>query len=274
MPSASRNQKRAAADGEAPRKRWKPAPAQKSFLEAFFLICDLPNRVTVDALSRTLNIDPRQVRIWFQNRRQRLRKEHTDDGEPKAKNDARESGHPFSATFSSTPGIEPFLLGHMTAAWAIVTGTPAEALKGEKTPAPVTTVDFRSFLSQIPAIDRQPTPTTSASEGSHGAPSEAPTSPASTADLLSPASDAAQAAFAAMPSVDSFHQKLQPMGIHYPNLPSSWADLIPAPASAPAPAQAPAPAPQAPAGLEDILAQDPFFLDNISVEEMCQALDL
>jgi len=60
------------------KKRWKPSDSQKAFLEAFFVICNLPNRPTVEALARTLCIGARQVRIWFQNRRQRVRRGQGD----------------------------------------------------------------------------------------------------------------------------------------------------------------------------------------------------
>lgn len=244
---------------DAPRKRWKPAPAQKSFLEAFFLICDLPNRVTVDALSRTLNIDQRQVRIWFQNRRQRLRKEHgttKDASDSGGKTDTRDeaASHPF-ATFSSTPGMEPFLLGHMTAAWAIVTGTPAEALKGETSPAPAKDMDFHDML----AASAPP----SVGERRHSG----STTSVDVVNVMSGSSDAESAPPSPSPVRDSFSVGAVPTTAE-----AFYDHAIPAGYDNAFGTEAWATAPAAPQPVDYIRLED--LLEGITVDDMCRALDM
>lgn len=57
-------------------KRWRPLPAQKVTLEAVFEECNTPSRFTVATIASVLDVEPHKVRIWFQNRRQRIRKRH------------------------------------------------------------------------------------------------------------------------------------------------------------------------------------------------------
>jgi len=56
-------------------KRWRVTAQETSFLEAVFLRTRKPSRATIDHLAKSLNVRPRQVQVWFQNRRQRWRKE-------------------------------------------------------------------------------------------------------------------------------------------------------------------------------------------------------
>lgn len=56
-------------------KRWRVTAAETSFLEAVFERTRKPSRATIEHLAGSLAVRPRQVQVWFQNRRQRWRKE-------------------------------------------------------------------------------------------------------------------------------------------------------------------------------------------------------
>lgn len=64
------------------RRRWRPTPAQRQLLEAVFSVSNMPSRFTVDALATMLGVSSRQARIWFQNKRLRLRQQHGADAVP------------------------------------------------------------------------------------------------------------------------------------------------------------------------------------------------
>lgn len=56
-------------------KRWRVTSAETSFLETVFLRTPKPSRATIEHTASTFGVQPRQVQVWFQNRRQRWRKE-------------------------------------------------------------------------------------------------------------------------------------------------------------------------------------------------------
>ena len=55
--------------------RWTPTDQQKGILETVFAADSFPSFALRKQLAEQLAIEPRQVQIWFQNRRQRERKE-------------------------------------------------------------------------------------------------------------------------------------------------------------------------------------------------------
>jgi len=57
------------------RKRWRVSPDETRVLEMVFALTPRPNKAAIQQLSATLRVTPRQVQVWFQNRRQRWRKE-------------------------------------------------------------------------------------------------------------------------------------------------------------------------------------------------------
>jgi len=61
--------------------RWNITPAQRRLLERTYRTHPYPVLSLREQLGRELNVTPRQVQIWFQNRRQRTRKGGPDDGE-------------------------------------------------------------------------------------------------------------------------------------------------------------------------------------------------
>ena len=58
----------------ARKTRWRPSGVQKITLERMFKDNMLPEPHTVHAVAEELALAPKQVRIWFQNQRQRRRK--------------------------------------------------------------------------------------------------------------------------------------------------------------------------------------------------------
>ncbi|KAJ1638314.1 hypothetical protein T492DRAFT_944953 [Pavlovales sp. CCMP2436] len=64
-----------ASELKARNKRWRVTSSETSFLEAVFLKTRKPSRATTEHLAHRLAVRPRQAQVWFQNRRQRLRKE-------------------------------------------------------------------------------------------------------------------------------------------------------------------------------------------------------
>lgn len=65
-----------------PPTRWNITPAQRRLLERTYKTTPYPVFALREQLGRQLNVTPRQVQIWFQNRRQRSRKgvrEEEDD---------------------------------------------------------------------------------------------------------------------------------------------------------------------------------------------------
>ncbi|KAG8462701.1 hypothetical protein KFE25_004677 [Diacronema lutheri] len=67
------------AEGKCRNKRWRVTSAETSFLEAVFLRTRKPSRATIEHLATSLAVRPRQVQVWFQNRRQRWRKEFSSE---------------------------------------------------------------------------------------------------------------------------------------------------------------------------------------------------
>lgn len=67
------------AEGKSRNKRWRVTSAETSFLEAVFLRTRKPSRATIEHLANSLAVRPRQVQVWFQNRRQRWRKEFSSE---------------------------------------------------------------------------------------------------------------------------------------------------------------------------------------------------
>mmetsp|Transcript_19967 Transcript_19967/g.46862 ORF Transcript_19967/g.46862 Transcript_19967/m.46862 type:complete len:250 (+) Transcript_19967:99-848(+) len=68
---------------KARNKRWRVTGAETSFLEAVFLRTRKPSRTTTEHLAHNLAVRPRQVQVWYQNRRQRLRNQSpTSPGSP------------------------------------------------------------------------------------------------------------------------------------------------------------------------------------------------
>jgi Homeodomain-containing transcription factor len=58
---------------KARRPRWTPSEDAKVLLETIFSADSFPTLAVRNQLASQLGIDPRQVQIWFQNRRQRER---------------------------------------------------------------------------------------------------------------------------------------------------------------------------------------------------------
>jgi hypothetical protein len=61
-------------------KRWRVTDSETSFLEAVFLLrTRKPSRATIEHLAGLLAVRSRQIQVWFQNRRQRWRKEYSEE---------------------------------------------------------------------------------------------------------------------------------------------------------------------------------------------------
>ena len=54
-----------------PRRRWKITHTQTSYLKLFFSSRPFPSQNDLDQISSTLGVTKRQVKVWFQNHRQR-----------------------------------------------------------------------------------------------------------------------------------------------------------------------------------------------------------
>lgn len=57
------------------RSRWRVSMRETDVLEAVFASSPRPNKNTIQQLATLLTVKPRQVQVWFQNRRQRWRKD-------------------------------------------------------------------------------------------------------------------------------------------------------------------------------------------------------
>lgn len=59
------------ASSKSPKTRWRILPSGQKLLEAVYAQTPLPSSETRDALATQLGATPRQVQVWFQNKRQR-----------------------------------------------------------------------------------------------------------------------------------------------------------------------------------------------------------
>jgi len=64
-----------AQDSQNARSRWRVSARETNVLEAVFSQSPRPNKNTIVQLATMLGVKPRQVQVWFQNRRQRWRKD-------------------------------------------------------------------------------------------------------------------------------------------------------------------------------------------------------
>ena len=71
------------------RPRWTPTETDKALLETIFVADSFPTFSVRKQLAEQLNVDSRQVQIWFQNRRQR---ERVRQGAAAREAEAAESG--------------------------------------------------------------------------------------------------------------------------------------------------------------------------------------
>lgn len=62
-------------DAPNSRSRWRVSAHETNVLEAVFASSPRPNKNTIHQLATMLGVKPRQVQVWFQNRRQRWRKD-------------------------------------------------------------------------------------------------------------------------------------------------------------------------------------------------------
>lgn len=60
------------------RTRWRVSPQESKVLECVFKLTPRPNKATIQQLALALNVKQRQVQVWFQNRRQRWRKDFAE----------------------------------------------------------------------------------------------------------------------------------------------------------------------------------------------------
>ena len=91
------------------RPRWTPTETDKALLETIFVADSFPTFSVRKQLAEQLNVDSRQVQIWFQNRRQR---ERVRQGAAAREAEAAESGDqddcsPVRETKSAAPLAAP-----------------------------------------------------------------------------------------------------------------------------------------------------------------------
>ena len=75
--------------------RWTPTDQQKGILETVFAADSFPSFALRKQLAEQLAIEPRQVQIWFQNRRQRERLKGSAVAQPPPPPDAGAAPSPF-----------------------------------------------------------------------------------------------------------------------------------------------------------------------------------
>jgi len=68
----------APASAVATKRRWTPPASALALLETIYRADSVPTLAVRNQIAHELSIDPRQVQIWFQNRRQRSKREATD----------------------------------------------------------------------------------------------------------------------------------------------------------------------------------------------------
>jgi len=91
----------AAEEGGENRRRWAPSESDKTLLEERYGVDPFPSAAVRTELAARLNIAPRQVQVWFQNRRQ---KERAKNNAQKANDVAPPS--PDSSSSASTKGFD------------------------------------------------------------------------------------------------------------------------------------------------------------------------
>ena len=67
-------------DGDCASARWKISGDSKTMLEQEFLRKRFPSPRSKKRLAEELNVEPRRIQVWFQNRRQRERKMKSSSG--------------------------------------------------------------------------------------------------------------------------------------------------------------------------------------------------
>ena len=77
------------------RPRWTPTETDKALLETIFVADSFPTFSVRKQLAEQLNVDSRQVQIWFQNRRQRERLKGSAVAQPPPPPDAGAAPFPF-----------------------------------------------------------------------------------------------------------------------------------------------------------------------------------
>ena len=86
------------------RPRWTPTETDKALLETIFVADSFPTFSVRKQLAEQLNVDSRQVQIWFQNRRQR---ERVRQGAAAREAEAAESGDGDCSPVRESKGAAP-----------------------------------------------------------------------------------------------------------------------------------------------------------------------
>merc|ERR1719453_877526 len=63
-----------------PRARWAPTEQNLMLLERTFAHAPFPDARLRSSLAQELQVEARQVQVWFQNRRQKAKKAHSEPG--------------------------------------------------------------------------------------------------------------------------------------------------------------------------------------------------
>jgi len=88
------------------RRRWAPSESDKTMLEKSYGVDPFPSAAVRSELASELSIAPRQVQVWFQNRRQKERaKNNTKDASPSSPDSS--SGAPVPPAPASPPLTAP-----------------------------------------------------------------------------------------------------------------------------------------------------------------------
>jgi hypothetical protein len=120
--------------GSGVNKRWRITPRALALLECVFARAPCPSTTTRDALAAQLGATPRQVQVWFQNKRQRraIKKREAEDSPTGKPTEEIGFGDPMVPTTSSTAQIlgmagaaAHFMIGD-TSTWPALVRDPSD----------------------------------------------------------------------------------------------------------------------------------------------------
>ncbi|KAJ1626405.1 homeobox domain-containing protein [Pavlovales sp. CCMP2436] len=138
------------------RSRWRVSARESSVLDVVFASSPRPNKSTLQQLATMLGVKPRQVQVWFQNRRQRWRKDFLELERARMVQQAELSGKVIDFHGDlPIPGATDTIVGAMPGGWDQLLLVPDEADEVDEGDADMIMLGMEWLLESMPT---PPTP--------------------------------------------------------------------------------------------------------------------